>query len=276
MGLAGRVASFAGIVSLAVSLGVIGVCSVVPQIEENASLNRELEVLRTEHTRIESQIKTNDAFVAKLEQQSIPGLTRNLASSGGGVTGGTGPALGAGGTGGAGGAGGAGVAGGADPTLLARLAQRQLRLSPEGTATLEIKGVPVTALEGRSPFQIVSIPRPAESPQSQVSPLGKWEHVVGFLRNPRTRLYVMATAFFVVAASLILDGGPKQTETTAQPEELAASESTADSSLESLAEPTPEEHSAVPTLEPAQTSNTPHQQTTTTVNEEAPHQAMAA
>lgn len=181
----------AGVVSvsiLAAAMAVIGVCSIVPQLEENASLEHELAVLKTEHERIESQIKTNDAFVLKLDRES------GVAGIGGGAAAGSGS--------------GGGVGAGVDPTLLARLAQRQLRVSPQGTATLEFKGKPVTALEGRSPFQIVSVPRAEVSTSEVVAAPGLLSRYAGLLGDARTRLYLLAGAFFAVAATLILDSGP--------------------------------------------------------------------
>lgn len=103
-----------------------------------------------------------------------------------------------------------------DPTLITRLAQRQLRLTPEGTDTLDLPGLGGGAggYDARSPFQLVSVPPPDIRPPLP-APLGG--ALMDWARDGRTRLYVLAGAFFLVALGLILDGPIKPTHTTAQP-----------------------------------------------------------
>lgn len=99
-----------------------------------------------------------------------------------------------------------------DPTLITRLAQRQLRLTPEGTGTLELSG-----LEGdaRSPFQLVSVP-PVSGDVAAAGRVGGkvWGGLLDVVRDGRSRLYVMAGAFFLVALGLILDGPVKKPRAT--------------------------------------------------------------
>jgi hypothetical protein len=116
-----------------------------------------------------------------------------------------------------------------DPTLTARLAQRQLRVGPGGdeVGTLEIAGM---RPEPRSPFQLVATARPADSGEYRV--LGG--ALLDPLRNDRTRLYVMAGALLLVAAALILDG-PWRRETLRSETEREVVEAVA---VESAAEVT--------------------------------------
>lgn len=90
-----------------------------------------------------------------------------------------------------------------DPTLMSRLAQRQLRLMPEGTQVLEVKGV--SGFDSRSPFQLTSVPAP--QPVAAPSPVGG--ALLEPVRNGKVRLYLMGGALMLVAAGLVLDGPAK-------------------------------------------------------------------
>lgn len=181
--------------ALIIGLGTIALCLLVPQMEENRRIARDLDQLRVERERIEEQIRVNDTFLAKVS---------------------------------------------VDPTLITRLAQRQLRLTPPGTDTLDISGLPP---EARSPFQLVTVPPPpAMIPHTPVGGT-----LLAPLRDGRTRLYLMAAALFVVAAALILDG-PKKSGSAPE----SAPESVADNDAEAPAPAAP----VAPRLEPA-THTTP-------------------
>lgn len=143
---------------LVIGLGVIAVCLMVPQIEENRAVLYDVERLRGEYRRIEMQISINDEFLAKVA---------------------------------------------VDPTLMSRLAQRQLRLLPGGTDELQLSGIDA---EARSPFQLVTVPPAPEMPPYK--PFGG--DLLGPFREPRTRLYLMGAALFVMGAALILDGPVKR------------------------------------------------------------------
>jgi hypothetical protein len=94
----------------------------------------------------------------------------------------------------------------ADPTLTARLAQRQLRILPAGTEALDLQGVPE---EHRSPFQLVRVPAAATAAGGAAGGGGAQVPIPEFLADERTRLYLLAGALMLVAAGLICDGRRK-------------------------------------------------------------------
>jgi hypothetical protein len=85
-----------------------------------------------------------------------------------------------------------------DPVLAERLARRQLKMVPQGTSVLELKGEN-TATE-MSPFLLVTVPPPA--------PLPPYRPVAGFLadacRHPKTQLYIIGVGMMMVACGLVL------------------------------------------------------------------------
>lgn len=92
-----------------------------------------------------------------------------------------------------------------DPTLMARLAQRQLRLVPGGMEPLELSGM---SGESRNPFQLVTVPPvPAQAPYQPFG--GEW---LAPVMDDRKRLYLLAGSFLLVAMGLILDGGRRRVE----------------------------------------------------------------
>lgn len=91
-----------------------------------------------------------------------------------------------------------------DPSLLERLAQRQMRLVREGTSVLELKG---SSQSDMSPFELVTVPPPAEFPAYQ--PLGG--RLSALCRKPRTQLYLMGSGMLMIAAGLVLGSSGKPT-----------------------------------------------------------------
>src|SRR6185312_7773701 len=72
-----------------------------------------------------------------------------------------------------------------DPVLAERLARRQLKMIPQGTSVLELKGEKNST--EMSPFLLVTVPPPA--------PLPPYRPVAGFLanacRHPKSQLYII-------------------------------------------------------------------------------------
>jgi hypothetical protein len=91
-----------------------------------------------------------------------------------------------------------------DPTLLERLAQRQMKMVREGTAVLALR-------EDRphgdmSPYLLLSVPPPQPLPEYR--PVGG-----GFsnlCRHPRSRLFLMGGAMLLVACGLVLGSTPSR------------------------------------------------------------------
>jgi hypothetical protein len=86
---------------------------------------------------------------------------------------------------------------GDDPTLAQRLAERQMKLVPEGTNILDLNG---DDQNQSSPFLIVQIPAPAKlAPYHPAS--GDW---LGIFLQQRPRLYLLGGGMFLIAAGLVL------------------------------------------------------------------------
>ncbi len=87
---------------------------------------------------------------------------------------------------------------GDDASLAERLARRQLKMVPEGTAVMDLKSTPVQA--GMSPFLLVTVPPPA--------PMPPYRPVGGFLadacRHPKTQLYLIGASLLMIASGLVL------------------------------------------------------------------------
>jgi hypothetical protein len=86
-----------------------------------------------------------------------------------------------------------------DTSLAERLARRQLKMVPEGTAVLDLKAAP-QARTDMSPFLLVTVPPPA--------PVAPYKPVGGFLadlcRHPKTQLYLIGASLLMIAAGLVL------------------------------------------------------------------------
>jgi hypothetical protein len=89
-----------------------------------------------------------------------------------------------------------------DPTLLERLAQRQMKMVREGTSILQLRGGGGGDI---SPFPLVTVPPP--------QPLGSYRPIGGkfsdLCRSPRTRLILIGTSLMLMASGLVLGYSPK-------------------------------------------------------------------
>jgi hypothetical protein len=84
-----------------------------------------------------------------------------------------------------------------DPTLAQRLAQRQMKLVPEGTNMLDLGGDDQAP---SSPFLLVQIPAPVTLASDRP---GAGDLFSIFLRQ-RPRLYLLGGGMFLIAAGLVL------------------------------------------------------------------------
>jgi hypothetical protein len=90
---------------------------------------------------------------------------------------------------------------GQDSTLAQRLAQRQMKIVPQGTAILDLHGD--TAIQSTSPFLLVSLPSPPQL--IAYKPVGG--RFADLCRNPHSQLYLAGLGMLLVAAGLVL-GSP--------------------------------------------------------------------
>jgi hypothetical protein len=92
-----------------------------------------------------------------------------------------------------------------DPTLLERLARRQMKMVREGTSVMELRGHVDDSVGGAdmSPFLLVTIPPPAEMPEYQ--PIGGT--LSELCRHPKTQLYLIGGSLLLIACGLVLGGG---------------------------------------------------------------------
>ena len=85
-----------------------------------------------------------------------------------------------------------------DAGLAERLARRQMKMVPEGSAVLELSSSKPN--HDMSPFLLVTVPPPpAMAPYRPVG--GRIAHLV---RQPKSQLYVIGSALLMIAAGLIL------------------------------------------------------------------------
>ena len=162
---------------------VIAACALIPQADANRRLVYEREKLQLDLRQIQAQVAMNKDFLAKM---------------------------------------------GSDPQLEERLALRQMRVVRQGERVLEIKGddpaapgpgEPAGDASQMSPFAIVRVPPPAPLPEYR--PWGG--SLSGFFLDPRTQLYLLGAALFMVAAGLIL-GDPSDDENHRLTENAAQNE----------------------------------------------------
>jgi hypothetical protein len=95
--------------------------------------------------------------------------------------------------------------------LAERLARRQLKMVPEGTAVMDLKSAP--ARLDMSPFLLVTVPPPA--------PMPAYRPVAGFLadacRHPKTQLYLIGASLLMIATGLVLSrSSPCETDALAR------------------------------------------------------------
>jgi hypothetical protein len=88
-----------------------------------------------------------------------------------------------------------------DPTLAQRLAERQMKVIPEGEHVVDLMHEP----EGMSPFQLVNVAPPA--------PLPPYRPVGGTLARicygPHSRLYLIGMSLGLIATGLVLGASPQ-------------------------------------------------------------------
>ena len=95
-----------------------------------------------------------------------------------------------------------------DPTLLERLAQRQMKMVREGTSVLELRDRAVQASQTQqsqvqqniSPYPLLTVAPP--DPLPPYKPLGG--QFANLCREPRSRLALMGSALMLIASGLVL------------------------------------------------------------------------
>ncbi|HEY1683383.1 MAG TPA: hypothetical protein VGG19_01355 [Tepidisphaeraceae bacterium] len=84
-----------------------------------------------------------------------------------------------------------------DPTLAQRLAERQMKLVPQGTNILNLHGDDASP---SSPFLLVQIPAPPQLAPYQPAT----SDLFGVFLQQRSRLYLLGGGMFLIAAGLVL------------------------------------------------------------------------
>src|SRR5262245_6414400 len=85
-----------------------------------------------------------------------------------------------------------------DPSLLERLAQRQMKLVREGTRVLELNGE--SEKQDLSPYLLVTLPPPQDLPPYK--PLGG--SFSEMCRHPRSQLFLMGGGMLLIATGLVM------------------------------------------------------------------------
>jgi hypothetical protein len=90
-----------------------------------------------------------------------------------------------------------------DPTMAERLAQRQMKQVREGSAILDVPGLPHQ--NDRNPFQLITIPPP--KPLAPYQPRG--DLLTSLFADQQRALCAIGIGLLLVAAGLVL-GGPNE------------------------------------------------------------------
>lgn len=152
------------LIPICAGLLLIAACVLIPQVDANRRLVYEREKLQLDLRQLQQQLAMNRQFLAKMET---------------------------------------------DPQLEERLALRQMRVVRQGERVLDIKtddsDTPqptdmANDAAQMSPFSIVHVPPP--DPLPDYRPWGG--PLSGFFLRPRTQLYLLGGALFLVAAGLVL------------------------------------------------------------------------
>jgi hypothetical protein len=85
-----------------------------------------------------------------------------------------------------------------DPALAERLARRQMKMVPEGSAVLELSSS--KPKHDMSPFLLVTVPPP--TPMPPYSPVGGF--IANLVRHPKSQLYLIGGSLLMIATGLIL------------------------------------------------------------------------
>ena len=85
-----------------------------------------------------------------------------------------------------------------DPTLAERLARRQMKMVPAGTAVLELKSQKHTS--DMSPFLLVTVPPPA--PMAPYRPIGGF--IATAVRAPKSQLYLIGAGMMLIAVGVVV------------------------------------------------------------------------
>ncbi|MGH7180244.1 MAG: hypothetical protein ACREJC_22895, partial [Tepidisphaeraceae bacterium] len=85
-----------------------------------------------------------------------------------------------------------------DPTLLERLAQRQMKMVQEGSSVLELRGDEEPS--DMSPFLLLNLPPP--DPMAAYQPMGGV--FSDLCRRPRSRLMLLGTGLLMLASGLVV------------------------------------------------------------------------
>ena len=85
-----------------------------------------------------------------------------------------------------------------DPTLAERLARRQMKMVPQGTAVLELKSQKPKS--DMSPYSLVTVPPPAPMPPYR--PIGGF--IAGAVRHPKSQLYLIGAGMMMIACGLVM------------------------------------------------------------------------
>ena len=100
-----------------------------------------------------------------------------------------------------------------DPTLAERLARRQMKMVPAGTAVLELKSQKHTS--DMSPFLLVTVPPPA--PMLPYRPIGGF--IANAVRQPKSQLYLIGAGMMLIAIGVVVGRSAPASEADALDEQ---------------------------------------------------------
>jgi hypothetical protein len=103
---------------------------------------------------------------------------------------------------------------GHDPSLVERLAQRQMKFIRAGTKVLELEERTMAGEE--SPFSLVSIAPPPRLPPPEL----RSGRMAELCRDPKVRLYVIGTGMMLIACGLVLGASGEKEAAVGSHEEM--------------------------------------------------------
>ncbi|MBV8781515.1 MAG: hypothetical protein JO353_08970 [Phycisphaerae bacterium] len=95
-----------------------------------------------------------------------------------------------------------------NPTLLERLAERQMKLVRNGESVLKVQGEAAPQAQ-MSPFLLLNLPPPQMAPEL-APPRHAWISTIA--QQPRIRLFAMGGALLLMATSLVLGAAPRRAD----------------------------------------------------------------